>query len=77
MGCLVGYKGVKDMDYIKIAEKRIDELAEFLQHNINLGYITRGTTIDELFMLLENIKEGYLPLQRDIDKLLQNFQLKG
>ena len=77
MGCLVGCRGVKDMDYIKIAEKRIDELAEFLQHNINLGYITRGTTIDELFMLLENIKEGYLPLQRDIDKLLQNFQLKG
>lgn len=62
------------MDYIKIAEKKIDELAEFLQHNINLGYITRETTVDELFMLLENIKEGYLPLQRDIDKLLQNFQ---
>ena len=65
------------MDYIKVAEKKVDELAEFLQHNINLGYITRETTVDELFMLLQNIREGYLPLQKDIDKLLQNFQLKG
>lgn len=65
------------MDYIKIDEKRIDELAEFLQHNIILGYITRETTVDELLMLLQNIREGYLPLQRDIEKLLQNFQLKG
>lgn len=68
---------VKNIDYIKVAEKKIDELTEFLQHNINLGYITRETTVDELFMLLENIREGYLPLQRDIDELLQDFQLKG
>ena len=65
------------MDYIKVAEKRIDELVKFLQHNINLGYITKETTVDELLMFLENIREGYLPLQRDINEFLQNFQLKG
>ena len=69
--------GGEKVDYIKVAEKKIDEFAEFLQHNINLGYITRETTVDELLMLLQNIREGYLPLQRDIEKLLQNYQLKG
>lgn len=54
------------MDNVKIAENKIDELAEFLLHNINLGYITRETTADEILILLRNIKEGYLPLQKEI-----------
>lgn len=49
-------------DNVKVAEKKIDELAEFLLHSINLGYIARETTVDEILMLLQNIKEGYLPL---------------
>ncbi len=54
------------MDNVKIAENKIDEFAEFLLHNINLGYITRETTADEILILLRNIKEGYLPLQKEI-----------
>lgn len=65
------------MNYIKVAEKRIDDFVKILQHNINLGYITKETTVDEFLMFLENIREGYLPLQRDINEFLQNFQLKG
>lgn len=53
------------MDNIKIAEKKIDDLAEFLQHNINLGYITRETTVDEILMILQNTREGYLPLMSE------------
>ncbi len=65
------------MDNIKIAEKKIDELAEFLQHNIQLGYITSETTVDELLMLLQNIREGYLPLQKEVDRIVKNMRLKG
>lgn len=52
------------MDNVKIAENKIDEFAEFLLHNINLGYITRETTADEILILLRNIKEG--SLQKEI-----------
>lgn len=64
------------MDYIKVAKKKIDEFAELLLYNINLGYITRETTVDEVLMLLQNIKEGYLPLQKEIDKMVQDMKLK-
>lgn len=62
-------------DNVKVAEKKIDELAEFLLHSINLGYIARETTVDEILMLLQNIKEGYLPLQKEIDRLIQDMKL--
>ena len=65
------------MDYIKVAEKKIDEFAELLLHNINLGYITRETTVDEILILLKNIREGYLPLQEEINKAVKNMKLKG
>ncbi len=64
-------------DSVKIAEKKINEFAELLLHNINLGYITRETTVDEILMLLKNIREGYLPLQEEIDKIAKNMKLKG
>lgn len=65
------------MDYIKVTENKINEFAELLLHNINLGYITRETTVDEVLMLLQNIKEGYLPLQKEIDRIVQDMKLKG
>lgn len=65
------------MDCIKVAEKKIDEFAEFLLHNINSGYITRETTVDEILILLKNIREGYLPLQEEINKVVENMKLKG
>ena len=65
------------MNYVKVAEKKIDEFAEFLLHNINLGYITRETTVDEILMILKNIREGYLPLQEEINKAVENMKLKG
>ena len=65
------------MDYIKVAEKKIDEFAELLLHNINLGYITRETTVDEILILLKNIREGYLPLQEEINKVIENMKLEG
>lgn len=64
------------MNYVKVAEKKIDEFAELLLHNINLGYITRETTVDEILMLLTNIREGYLPLQNEIDRIVQEMKLK-
>lgn len=64
------------MDYTKVAKKKISEFEVFLQHNINLGHITRETTIDELFMFLNNVRESYLPLQKEIDKLYERL-MKG
>ena len=61
------------MDHIEVAERKIDEFAEFLQHNINLKYITRETTVDKLLILLQNIKEGYLPLQKEIMDQYKNL----
>ena len=57
-------------DNIKVAEKKINEFEELLQHNINLAYITRETTVDELLIFLKNIRERYLPLQREVNKWL-------
>lgn len=59
-----------DDNNIKVAEKKINEFEELLQHNINLAYITRETTVDELLIFLKNIRERYLPLQREINKWL-------
>ena len=64
------------MNYVKVAEKKIDEFAEFLLHNINLGYITRETTVDEILILLTNIREGYLPLQDEINRIVQEMKLE-
>ena len=76
MANLVSLRGEKIMNYVKVAEKKIDELAEFLLHNINLGYITRETTVDEILILLTNIREGYLPLQNEINRIVQEMKLK-
>lgn len=65
------------MDYIEVVEKKIDEFAQLLLHSINLGYITRETTVDEILILLKNIREGYLPLQEEINKVIENMKLKG
>lgn len=65
------------MDYVKVAEKKVDEFAELLLHNINLGYITRETIVDEVLILLKNIREGYLPLHKEIDKIVQEMQING
>lgn len=61
------------MNNVKVAEKKIDELAEFLMHNIQQGYISRETTVDELIMFIRNIKEGYLPLVKLIDEAIKEL----
>ena len=60
-------------DNVKIAGNKIDELAEFLLHNINLGYIARETTVDELLILLKNIREGYLPIMDEVVSQYKNL----
>ena len=52
---------------IETAERKLDEITEFLTHNINQGYISNNTTVYEVLMLIENIKETYLPLMKSIE----------
>jgi len=54
-------------DQILNAENHIKNIEEFLNHNLNLGYIKPETTILELLEFTKNIKEKYISLISDID----------
>jgi len=55
---------------IKNAEKHLENIEEFLNHNLNLGYLNSDMTITELLQFVKNVKENYIPLIKGIENLL-------
>jgi len=46
--------------------KNIEQLEEFIKHNLKLGYLKPEMTINDLLQFTKNIKESYLPLMQKI-----------
>lgn len=42
--------------------KKLDDIKDFINHNIKQGYINNNTTVGELLLYINNIKDKYLPL---------------
>jgi len=61
---------------IKNAGKHLENIEEFLNHNLNLGYLKSDMPIIELLQFIKNIKENYIPSIKDIENLsLRNKSL--
>ena len=54
---------------IQNAEKHLRNIEEFINHNLYLKYISTETTVEELLQFIKNVKEQYIPLIKDIEKL--------
>jgi len=54
---------------IQNAEKHLRNIEEFINHNLSLKYISTETTVEELLKFIKNVKEQYIPLIKDIEKL--------
>ena len=58
------------------AEKHLKNIEEFINHNLSLKYISTETTVEELLQFIKSVKEQYIPLIKDIEKLsLRNKSL--
>lgn len=48
------------------AIKHIENIEEFINHNLSLGYLKSDTTITELLQFIKNVKENYIPMIKQI-----------
>ncbi len=62
-----------DKDSINRANEQLNNIEEFIKHNVGLGYITEQQSIGELLKYIKNIKTQYIPL---VEKLLE-FERKN
>jgi len=46
--------------------ENIEQLEEFINHNLKLGYLKPEMTIIDLLQFTKNMKEDYLPLMQKI-----------
>lgn len=53
-------------DYIKMMEL-------FINHNLDNGYITKETTVEELLKLINNVKTNYIPM---LEKMKNMYERK-
>jgi replicative DNA helicase len=52
--------------------KYMEGIEEFINHNMNVGYIKPTMTVDELLRFIKNVKENYIPMiqkMEDLNKL--------
>ena len=53
------------------AENNLKIIKKFINHNLNNKSITKDTTIEELLMYINNIETNYLPLMKEIKKIVK------
>ena len=53
---------------LKLANRHLDEIKEFINHNLSLGYINEETTISELLAYIKRIQEEYIPMIEETEK---------
>ena len=61
---------------LKLANRHLNEIKEFISHNLSLGYIHEGTTISELLAYIERIQEEYIPMIEETEKRYIKDKLK-
>jgi hypothetical protein len=49
--------------------KYMEGIEEFINHNMNLGYIKSTMTVDELLRFIKNVKENYIPMVQKMEDL--------
>jgi hypothetical protein len=49
--------------------KYIEDIESFLEHNINVNYITKDTTVEQLIQFLDNIKNNYIPMMANMEQI--------
>ncbi len=55
------------------AEHKINEIKEFLNHNLNTTkYINEETTVKELLQFLDNLESDYLAMYKEIYKMYES-----
>ena len=53
---------------LKLANRHLDEIKEFINHNLSLGYIHELTTVSELLTYIERIQKEYIPMIEETEK---------
>lgn len=53
-------------------EKYVEGIEAFLNHNLNLKYITLETTVEELLGYLTHIKTTYIRILKEIEDHMEN-----
>ena len=53
---------------LKLANRHLDEIKEFINHNLSLGYIHELTTVSELLAYIERIQKEYIPMIEETEK---------
>lgn len=64
------------LDKFSEIEDFIIKIEETLNHNLKLGYIKEETTVVELLEFFKEMKNNYLPFQREIVKFIEANQNK-
>ena len=49
--------------------KHLENIEDFLNHNLDLRYLKSDMTIIELLQFIKNVKENYIPVIKDIEEL--------
>lgn len=49
--------------------KYMEGIEEFINHNMNVGYIKPTMTVDELLQFVKNVKENYIPMIQKMEEL--------
>jgi uncharacterized protein YeeX (DUF496 family) len=52
--------------------KYMEGIEEFINHNMNLGYIKSTMTVDELLRFIKNVKENYIPMVQKMEDLISH-----
>ena len=56
--------------------KHIENIEEFINHNLKLGYLKSDMTIIELLQFIKNIKENYIPMITQIEDSIEFLEGK-
>ena len=48
-------------------KQHVEDVEEFINHNLNIGYLNEEMTIKDLLQFINNIKKNYIPILEQIE----------
>lgn len=64
---------ILNVRWIKLT-KYIENIEEFINHNLKLGYLNENMTIKDLLVFTKNIKEQYIPMVEQIENIGEKWR---
>lgn len=53
---------------------KLQDMEEFINHNLRIGYLTQDMNIQQLLDFIKNVRDNYIPMIEDIEVLEESIK---